>query len=91
MTKPIKQFASGQGVRAAIWQEERQKGNQKFNTHTVRVERRYPDQNGEWKSTNGFRKNDLPHVELVVRKAFEFLSIREREPQDEANADNPET
>ena len=89
MAKPLKEFASG-SVRATIWENEREKDNQKFTTHTVRVERTYKDQNGEWQSTNGFRKSDLPNVELVVRKAFEFLTMREREPQDEVNGENPE-
>jgi len=88
MTKPLKEFASA-SIRAVIWENEREKNGQKFTTHTVRVERRYRDENSEWQGTNGFRKNDLPNVELVVRKAFEFLTMREREPQDEENTENP--
>lgn len=84
MAKPLKEFASA-SIRAVIWENEREKKGQKFITHTVRVERTYKDQNDEWQSTNGFRQSDLPNVELVVRKAFEFLSMREREPQDEEN------
>lgn len=89
MAKPLKEFASG-AVRATIWENEREKDNQKFTTHTIRVERTYKDQSGEWQSTNGFRQSDLPNVELVVRKAFEFLTMREREPQDEENPESPE-
>jgi|GEM_PF-1721006 len=89
MAKPLKEFASA-SIRAVIWENEREKKGQKFITHTVRVERTYKDQNDEWQSTNGFRQSDLPNVELVVRKAFEFLTMREREPQAEANAENPE-
>ena len=89
MTKPLKEFGSG-SVRATIWENEREKDKQKFTTHTIRVERTYQDGNGEWQATNGFRKGDLPNVELVVRKAFEFLTMRERQPQDEVNGDSPE-
>ena len=84
MARPLKQFASG-SVRATIWENERERGKQQFTTHTVRIERVYKDLNGEWQTTNGFNKNDLPNLELLVRKAFEFLSMREREPQDEEN------
>ena len=89
MTKPLKEFSSG-SVRAAIWENNRDDGTDAFITHTVRVERRYKDQDGEWQGTNGFRKNDLASVELVVRKAFEFLTMRERDPQDEENGESPE-
>ena len=82
MPKPLKEFASS-SVRATIWENARESGDKKFTTHTIRVERRYKDDNDEWKGTNGFWKNDLPSVELVVRKAFEFLTAREREPQEE--------
>jgi len=87
--KPLKEFASGQ-VRATIWENTRAKDSEQFTTHTIRVERTYKDDNDEWQSTNGFHQADLPSVELVVRKAFEFLTMREREPQDEANGYIPE-
>jgi len=89
MTKPLKEFAAG-SVRATIWENSRERGKQQFTTHTVRVERTYKDLNDEWQSTNGFNTNDLPNLELVARKAFEFLSVREREPQDEENGKSPE-
>lgn len=89
MSKPLKEFACG-SVRATIWENLHGNGSQEFATQTIRVERRYRDENGEWQSTNGFRKNELPQVELVVRKAFEFLSMREREPQEADDGASPE-
>jgi len=89
MSKPVKEFACN-AVRATIWLNERGSGDEKFTTHTVRVERRYKDDNGEWQGTNGFWKSDLPSVELVVRKAFEFLTMRQRDPQSEGNGKGPE-
>jgi len=87
--RPIKEFTSG-SVRAAIWKNEYEKDGQKFTTHVIRVERTYKDADGSWQATNGFRQADLPNLELLARKAFEFLSMREREPQDEENRENPE-
>ncbi|KPL07045.1 hypothetical protein AMJ85_09755 [candidate division BRC1 bacterium SM23_51] len=89
MSKPLKEFASG-SVRATIWENEHQKNDQRFTTQTVRVERRYKDENGNWQGTNGFRKSDLLSVEVVVRKAFEFLTLREREPRDGNGGGNAE-
>ena len=89
MSKPLKEFASS-SVRATIWENEREKDGQKFTTHTIRVERTYKDQDDNWQATNGFRQSDLPNVELVVRKAFEFLTMRERQPREEENGESPE-
>jgi len=89
MARPIKEFTSG-SVRATLWENEREKDGQKFTTHTIRVERTYKDADGNWQATNGFRQADLPNLELLARKAFEFLSMREREPQDETEGDSPE-
>jgi hypothetical protein len=54
------------------------------------VERTYKDQDDNWQATNGFRQGDLPNIELVVRNAFEFLTIRERQPREEENGESPE-
>ncbi len=90
MPKPLKQFAASNSIRAVIWENKHENGDQKFTTHTVRVERRYKDRDGNWQSTNGFGKNDLPKLALVVGKAFEFLTMRGRGPQDEENGEDPE-
>ena len=89
MPKPLKEFASG-SVRATTWENEHEKGDQKFTTQTVSVERRYKDKNGDWNGTNGFRKNDLPNVEVVARKAFEFLTVRELNPNREKSGEDRE-
>jgi len=89
MARPLKEFASG-SVRATLWENEREKDGQKFSTHTIRVERTYKDADGNWQATNGFRQADLPNLELLARKVFELLSMREREPQDEENRESPE-
>jgi len=89
MSKPVKEFSAG-SVRAAIWENERGSNGNAFISHTIRVERRYRDNEGEWQSTNGFHKGDLPNVELVVRKAFEFLSMQERDPQEEKDSNSEE-
>ena len=41
--------------------------------------------NGKWQSTNSFRVQDLPRVELVARKAYEFLSLKEKSGEDWEN------
>ena len=82
MTKPIKEFRAG-SVRASIWENERENGDQKYTVHSVQVERRYKDKDGNWQSSTGFGKNDLPKLALVVQKAYEHLTMSERDPQEE--------
>lgn len=73
--KPIRVFAAG-GVRAAIWENEIEKNGQQLTTHAVQVVRTYKD-GDEFKSTSRFGLGDLPRVQLVAAKAFEFLSLRD--------------
>ncbi|HUT60330.1 MAG TPA: hypothetical protein VNA25_21000 [Phycisphaerae bacterium] len=81
--KPIKEFRAG-GVRASIWQDEiAGKDNETFSAFSVRVEKRFKGAQGVWQSTNRFRRSELADLELVVFKAREFISLNEREPQDE--------
>ena len=83
--KPIKKINAG-CVSASIWENQRTKDGREFNVASVRIERRYRGQDGNWQSTNSFGKAELPLVALVVAKAFEYLTLSEREPNgEEAN------
>ena len=44
-------------------------------TKSVSFERRYKDKNGEWKSTNSLKVNDLPKATLLLSKAYEYLVL----------------
>lgn len=74
---PIKSFRSG-AMQVAIWENEANE-NQRY--HTVSFERRYKDQNGQWKSTNHLRVNDLPKAALILSKAYEYLILSEAEEE----------
>jgi len=77
--QPVKEFRAGT-VSAAIWRNERADGERTVVQHTVRIQKRYRDQTtGEWKNSDYLFPNDLPKVALVVNKAYEFISLRERE------------
>jgi hypothetical protein len=92
--KPLKEFAAG-SVRATIWENERENGDETYTAFAVQVERTFKDQYDTWQATNRFRRRDLPDLELFVRKAHEFVALREREPQEEGqdeseNGEDPE-
>lgn len=71
--QPDKKFKAG-AVSATIWAnalKDRQ-GNS-FSVYTVSFERSYKDRDGQWKSTNSLRVNDIPKLQLVASEAYEFL------------------
>jgi len=39
----------------------------------VAFERNYKDRDGNWKSTNSMRVNDIPKLRLVAYEAYEYL------------------
>ena len=71
---PLKKFRAG-GVTATIWENKTQKDGKDITYNTVNIERSYKDKDDKWQTTNSMRVTDLPKVELVTRKAFEFLAL----------------
>ena len=78
--KPEKKFRAG-AVTATIWKNQTE-DNKEYST--VSFERSYKDKNGEWKTTNSLRVNDLPKAAMVISKAYEFLAMSGREAEEEA-------
>ena len=72
---PVRKFKAG-AVFAAIWSN---KGQNDGEYKTISLERRYTDKEGNWKSTTSFRANDLPKVQLVMQKAYEFIVLNEEQ------------
>lgn len=76
---PEKRFSTGV-VNATIWKNNTVDNHGNSVTYrTVSFERRYSDPQGNWKSTSSLRIRDLPRASLVLEKAFEYLSLREKE------------
>ena len=68
---PVEKFKAGQIV-ASIWKQKRKEG-QDYDTFSVSVEKNYKDKEGNWKKTSSFQVNELPKVELVCNKAYDYL------------------
>lgn len=74
---PEKKFRAGP-ITAAVWSNETMnKDGKKVEYKTVSFERNYKDRNDEWKTTSSLRSGDLPRAQLVLSKAFEYLSLSE--------------
>ncbi|MBT4604511.1 hypothetical protein HOC01_02635 [archaeon] len=75
---PQKKYRAG-AISATVWSNsfQNEKGSGSYNT--VSLERIYQDKEGNWKSTNSLRLNDLPKVAAVMQRAYEDLIIKEQE------------
>ena len=78
--KPLRVFKAG-GVRAAIWENTIEKDGENRPVYSIQIDRTYKD-GEEWKTSNHFRLTELARVELVARKAFEFLSLKSQDGSD---------
>ncbi len=88
---PIKELKFGPGndyIKAAIWENQTQKGQ---TYHSVKLSRNYRDDKG-WNETQSLYAHHLPLVRLASDKAFEFIhertaELREKEQGKEKEAD----
>ena len=77
--KPKKKFCAGL-IRASIWENEVDIGNgDKRNIPKVSVERRYKTPQGDWRSSNRFGINELAKLQAVVRAAFDYLVLGDKD------------
>lgn len=78
--KPIKKFTAG-GISAAIWKNTRKTGKgQEFDVESVTLDRRYKD-GDDWKSTSSFKVNDLPKIQLLLTKVYEYLVTKQKDEE----------
>ncbi len=76
---PEKKFRAG-AISATVWKNQGQsKDGQSTEYRTISVERSYTDAKGKWQSTNSMRISDLPKVQVVTQKAYEYLVIAQEE------------
>ncbi|MCY3680353.1 MAG: hypothetical protein OXH16_03090 [Gemmatimonadetes bacterium] len=59
---------------ASIYEQEFERGEEKFTVRTVSFQRSYLDKDGNWQTTNSLKVNDIPKAVLVLNKAYEFLT-----------------
>ena len=79
--KPVKEFRAGQ-IKATIWENEKKNGKgETVKYKSVNIEKSYKDDDGNWKTSNTFFREDIPKLQLVAAKAFEYISLTESEEE----------
>lgn len=80
--KPIKDFRCG-NCQASVWRNEVEKNGQTVVRHSVRIQKRFRKDDGDYQDTNYYFRDDLPKLILVAQKAFEFISLAESKDAEE--------
>lgn len=76
MSKPVKTIRIG-ACSASIFQNDVDSKNGKRTFHSVSFQRRYQDDNGDWKNSNGLTLSDLPAAIRVLQLAQTFVEDQE--------------
>ena len=84
--KPIQSFAAG-GVRLAIWSNPgKGMDGQESEYLTLKLERRYLDNNGAWQSSASLRVNDVPKAIALLSQAYANAVVKQTEAQNVATS-----
>lgn len=76
---PKKKYRAG-AISATVWENKGKKINGEDTSYeTISLVRVYQDKEGNWKSTNSFRLNDLPKVQLLMQKVYSDLVLKEQD------------
>ncbi|PIN86134.1 hypothetical protein COV19_06575 [Candidatus Woesearchaeota archaeon CG10_big_fil_rev_8_21_14_0_10_44_13] len=74
---PEAKFRAG-AICATVWKNTGNIDGKETSYKTVSFERGYKDKDGQWKSTTSLRVNDLPRAEVVLKKAYEYLVLKDQ-------------
>ena len=85
MSQPIKRFVAG-SVSATIFEQEIQKGVNKFKVYNTVIQRSYKDKKGGWQNVNSLQQNDIQKALICLQEAQKFLFLKE---QKETTAEEP--
>ncbi|MEM7721480.1 MAG: hypothetical protein AAF376_03825 [Pseudomonadota bacterium] len=66
---PVTTFRNGR-LKATVWENQNDKGETYFSTTLAKT---YEDRNGQLKDSHSFGKGELPRVEKLAAKSFDFI------------------
>ena len=83
-TRPVASFAGTGGLNVAVWKN---KGENDRDNYSIRVEKSYKDDDGNYKSTSYLRDSDLLRVGKLLEQADDWIE-QDRAKQRVTNAQN---
>lgn len=78
MAQPVAKFRAGQ-ISCALWENEAKVNGRIVELLKATVERRYKNDQGEWKSSGSFSRNEIPLAIYCLQKAFEHMIEKQAE------------
>ena len=82
-SKPVKDYRSG-NIQASIWRNEEDKDGQTVVRHSVRIQKQFRKDDGDYQETNYYFRDDIPRLILVAQKAFEYIALNESKEAEES-------
>jgi hypothetical protein len=82
-SKPVKDYRSG-SIQASIWRNEEDKDGQTVVRHSVRIQKQFRNDDGDYQETNYYFRDDIPRLILVAQKAFEYIALNESKEAEES-------
>lgn len=71
--KPVHSIRAG-ALQVNVWENIAQpKVGNAFKSYSVTFKRGYKNDKGEWQDTDSLRANDIPKLQLLLNKAYEYL------------------
>jgi hypothetical protein len=76
--KPVKRFQAGR-ITASVWRNIRKlESGEDATLFSVTLDKRYRDKDGNWQGSSFLHFNEIPRAVLVLNKAYEFLTMKDR-------------
>lgn len=76
-TQPVATFRH-RTISASVFENKSQKGGA---YHSVSVQKRFKPDEGDWRTTNSFQRDELPVLQELVRQAYAFILEEENKTQ----------
>lgn len=78
--KPVYKVRCG-NIEGSVWKNESSKEDY-GDFFTISMHRNYKDKDNNWKTTSTLRINDVPDVNLVLSKCFEYAKITSKNSEE---------
>ena len=81
-SKPVRTIRCA-NITASVWKTKRKKNGQTVARHSVRIQKRFRREGGDYENTDYYFPEDLPKLALVAEEAFRFITLRESKNTEE--------
>ena len=74
--RPEKEYRCG-GISASVWSNDVEKDGRTTVRHSISIQKRYRDENGNWQTAKSWFPEELGRLRLVIEKCMEYCMLQE--------------